>query len=87
VAAARAFANTRDPPYWREDDMSVSRRLKDGRECWIVTTSEPPGPGEPDWFFSYDGHVNYFIDAETGRCIGQGAGPNRAKHYFPDDNR
>ncbi len=72
VAAARAFADRKGRPAWRKESVRLSRLVVRGHECWQVTADDVPPPGEPDWFFEYDGGQSYLIGIESGECIGVG---------------
>lgn len=72
VAAAREFADRKTRPVWREGSVRVDRVVVGGHECWRVRADDVPPPGEPDWFFEYDGGQSYLVDVDSGDCIGVG---------------
>ncbi|MCC2976523.1 hypothetical protein LK533_07525 [Sphingomonas sp. PL-96] len=37
-----------------------------------MTADDAPIPGEPDWWYEFDGGQSYLIDAEHGECVGIG---------------
>lgn len=72
VRAARAWADGRGRPAWRDGSASVERSEVAGQDVWRVTADDAPAEGEPDWSFEFDGGQSYLIDAETGECVGVG---------------
>lgn len=73
VAAARAYADGRRHPAWREGSVRATRIVVQGYDCWRVMADDAPRPGEP-WMDEelYDGGQSYLVDVSTGDCIGVG---------------
>lgn len=47
-------------------------------------TDEPPTPGRPELSLIHGGDILYYVNVETGRCIGYGFGPNRPDYFVAD---
>ncbi len=83
IDAARRCSETRGTLRWSEERLSVKREVVRDHDCWTVSTDAPLDvePGQPSWFGTFtDAQMRYFIDAETGECIGVQVG--QARHYF-----
>jgi len=71
VAAARAFADRRGYPAWREGSVRTLRVVVQGNDCWRVMADDAPRPGETWMDEEIDGGQSYLVDL-TGKCIGVG---------------
>lgn len=86
VAAARAYAMAHSPDAWRDGDVDVECGVKGGQYCWIICSGDALLPGDPDWFWSYDGFTDYFVSAWTGRCIGRRGYPAGGDQFLPGED-
>lgn len=85
VAAARGFADLKGQPAWRDGSVRIDRVVVGGHDCWRVSADDTPPPGEPDWYFEYDGGQSYLVEIDSGECIGVGL-INGHTLFVPDKN-
>lgn len=73
VLAARAYADSRSYPAWREGSVRTIRIVVEGHDCWCVTADDAPKPSD-SWLDEvlYDGGQSYLVDVTTAECIGVG---------------
>lgn len=70
IAAARAYAASKECPAWREGSLLTERFVIEGIDCWRVSADDAPQPGDTWLDEEIDGGQSYLVDANTGECIG-----------------
>lgn len=72
IAAARAYADSRAHPVWREGSVRTNLVVVQGHNCWRVTAADALRPDQTWLDEEMDGGQSYLIDVTTGECIGIG---------------
>lgn len=70
--AARAYADGRNYPVWREGSVRTVRRVVEGHDCWYVMADDALRPGQTWLDEEIDGGQSYLVDVATGECVGIG---------------